>query len=215
MGHTLIDLSAVVCASWYGAPYVGRAVEYTLKYMVDPKRTVVALDMPPYWRGDVFHDYKRGRKPKPDGLHKAMDVARREFEKAQAQVIGVDGFEADDILATAAVLVEKAIIVSSDRDLFQCLREGVVQRLVGHSHDLITADDVRAQYGVPCERWASYRALVGDKSDRLEGVPGIGPKKASRLVAACDDRTLAARFQSFELTRRLALAGGAPIAVWG
>jgi DNA polymerase-1 len=104
-------------------------------------------------------------------------------------VLGAPGFEADDVLATVAAELRaaqrSALVVSGDRDLLQLAHGSVQVHFVGRrGKDAVTYDEaaVRARFGVPPWRLPSFVALMGDHSDNLPGVPGIGLATAKKLL---------------------------------
>jgi DNA polymerase-1 len=97
-------------------------------------------------------------------------------------VFAQDGYEADDIIAAVAFArCKQAVIVSSDKDLLQCLRPGVEVYDVG-AKCVWTGETFHARYGVTPAEWARVKALMGDGSDNVRGVPGVGLTTALRLV---------------------------------
>jgi DNA polymerase-1 len=111
------------------------------------------------------------------------------LERSGGAVLGSPGFEADDVLATVAAGLRAegraALVVSGDRDLLQLAHGSVQVHFVGRrGKDAVTYDEalVRARFGVPPWRLPSYAALVGDASDNLPSVPGIGPATAKKLL---------------------------------
>lgn len=149
-----------------------------------------ARDLPaPTFRHQRYSDYKAGRPPVPDAL-------RPQWARLEALIAGlgvpamaVAGFEADDVLATAARRLAAAgtqvKIVTGDRDLFQVIGPLVSVIFVGARGQKATTLDeaaVVARYGVAPARLPMLSALVGEAADNLIGVAGVGPRTASRLA---------------------------------
>ena len=150
-----------------------------------------ALDAPQAtFRHEGFDQYKAGRPPTPSDLAAQFDRLGELLAALGVPVFRCPGFEADDVLATLAKRARDtataAIVVSGDRDLLQLARAPVRVHFVGaRGKDAKTYDDaaVLARFGVAAEFLPAYVALVGDPSDNLPGVPGIGPSTAAKLLA--------------------------------
>lgn len=143
-------------------------------------------------RRERYPDYKAGRAPTSPDLHPQIDEIRIVLAELGITVLSPAGLEADDVLASAAATAELAgwrcLLATSDKDSFGLITPSVnVMRLVSGLDNAVTMTPARLheQYGVLPQQWLDYCALVGDKSDNLPGVPGIGPKFASRLLAGC------------------------------
>ncbi|HKY40943.1 MAG TPA: 5'-3' exonuclease H3TH domain-containing protein [Polyangiaceae bacterium] len=144
----------------------------------------------PTFRHREFQPYKQQRERAPTPLVEQLRRLDQLLEHVGAPVIGAAGFEADDVLASVAANLRHegrpALIVSGDRDLLQAAHGSVQVHFVGRrGKDAVTYDEaaVRERFGVPPWRLPSFVALVGDASDNLPGVPGIGPGTARRLLA--------------------------------
>ena len=142
-------------------------------------------------RVERYPAYKAGRPPMPDGLSGQL---RRLPEIAAALGVPLHRapaeLEADDVLATAAARSDRALVVSGDRDLLQVVRDGVDLLFVGQraaSHVRYDRAKVIERFGVEPEKLPSITALVGDSSDNLPGVAGVGVKTAARWVAEHGD----------------------------
>jgi DNA polymerase I len=144
----------------------------------------------PTFRHSEFLPYKAQRAPAPTPLVEQLRGLDTLLACFGAPVLGAPGFEADDVLATVASLLRQegrpALVVSGDRDLLQTAHGSVRVHFVGRrGKDALTYDEggVLERFGVPPWRLPSYVALVGDTSDNLPGVPGIGPGTAKKLLA--------------------------------
>jgi DNA polymerase-1 len=143
----------------------------------------------PTFRHRDFQPYKAGRAPTPTPLVEQLRRLDELLERVGGVALGAPGFEADDVLATVAARLRAegrtTLVVSGDRDLLQLAFGSVSVHFVGQrGKDALTYDEaaVRQRFGVPPWRLPSFVALVGDASDNLPGVPGIGPKVAKNLL---------------------------------
>jgi DNA polymerase I len=143
----------------------------------------------PTFRHRDFQPYKAQRAPAPTPLVEQLKELDQLFERLAVPVLGAPGFEADDVLATVAARLRgeqrPALVVSGDRDLLQLAHGSVQVHFVGQrGKEARTFDEaaVRQRFGVPPWRLPALVALVGDASDNLPGVPGIGATIAGRLL---------------------------------
>ena len=162
-----------------------------------PTYGAACLDAPgPTWRHQACWDYKAKRKPKEPELRTFLDVAPDVFRAFGFPVLSMPGFEADDVLASIAAKHD-CTVVSSDKDLIQCLRDGVRiwnprKREVNAPEgawpgDYVTPKDVWEKFGVDLGRDAATKilevqALMGDPTDGIPGARGIGDKSAVALI---------------------------------
>ena len=163
-----------------------------IKVMQDEKPDHIAccLDMAaPLERSETFTEYKSNRSSAPDTFTSQVPLIREVLKVLHIPIYEVPGQEADDIIATIALRAQKddvdVRIVTGDRDFFQLAskRIHVLYNRRGIS-DIVEMDPkaVEARYGVGPERYVDLRALEGDNSDNLPGVPGVGTKTAAKLV---------------------------------
>jgi DNA polymerase-1 len=137
------------------------------------------------FRDELYPAYKATRDAQPEDLSVQIPIVREIVEALSIPILEVPGYEADDVIAT---LVERApaasriAILSTDKDLMQLVSERVTL-LDGVKDRRYGPAEVEARLGVPPERVLDLRALVGDPSDNLPGVKGIGEKGAARLIA--------------------------------
>lgn len=148
-----------------------------------------ALDTGPTFRHREFQPYKAERAPTPTPLVEQLRRLHQLLERTGGGVLGAPGFEADDVLATVAARLRTegrpALVVSGDRDLLQLAHGSVQVLFVGQrGKEPVTYDEaaVLARFGVPPWRLPSLVALLGDTSDNLPGVPGVGPATAKKLL---------------------------------
>lgn len=150
-----------------------------------------ALDAPQAtFRHQQFDGYKAGRAATPTPLAAQFNRLRELLDTLAVPSFCCPGFEADDVLATLAKVAREqdvpAQVVSGDRDLLQLARGSVSVHFVGRRGKdavLYDAAAVLARFGVAAEFLPSYVALIGDPSDNLPGVPGIGGSTAQKLLA--------------------------------
>ncbi|MBV9279156.1 MAG: hypothetical protein JOZ41_03655 [Chloroflexi bacterium] len=160
---------------------------------LEPARIVAAFDVPeiPTFRHDLYPLYQAQRGPlggaESEEFLRQVALAQRSLPPLGIAALTYPGYEADDIMGTlasrGAAAEERAVIVSTDKDLLQLVRPGIEVLVPGkaglHIRD---ADGVRARLGVHPSGVTTYKALAGDPSDNIPGVPGIGARTAIRLV---------------------------------
>ena len=146
----------------------------------------------PAYRYEVYEDYKANRKETPDDLRSQLSLIRDVLAALRIPVVEVEGYEADDVIATLASEAARrglpVLAVTGDRDVLQLVddRAGVRVMMTRRGITDTTVYDeaaVEARYGVPPSRYPDLAALRGDASDNLPGVPGVGEKTAAKLVA--------------------------------
>ncbi len=157
-----------------------------------PNYLAVAFDVKaPTFRHDMFEEYKGTRKPMADELRQQVPVMKEMLNKMGVPIVELPGFEADDLLGTISVLAEakgmEVSIVSGDRDLLQLATEHVQIRIpktkkTGTEIENYYAKDVVERYLVSPKEFIDVKALMGDTSDNIPGVPGIGEKTATALI---------------------------------
>src|SRR5450759_1049808 len=151
-----------------------------------PTHMCVVFDAPgPTFRDQMYAAYKANRPPAPPDLIAQIDLARQAAEAFGSTVLSMPGVEADDVIAT---LVRQAkgedmavVIGSSDKDLMQ-LCSDQVRLLDAVKNRLLGPAEVKEKWGVPPDQLGDVLALMGDASDNVPGIPGIGPKSAAELV---------------------------------
>ncbi|MBW8481103.1 DNA polymerase I [Actinomadura parmotrematis] len=159
-----------------------------------PTHVAVAFDRSePTFRHQAYDEYKAGRAKTPDEFRSQVSLIHEVLDALRIPHLSVAGFEADDVIATLSVQATAAgmdtLIVTGDRDAFQLVddRVTVLYPIRGVS-ELARMDPaaVEAKYGVPPARYRELAALVGESSDNLPGVPGVGPKTAAKWLAKYD-----------------------------
>ncbi|MCC7259594.1 MAG: DNA polymerase I, partial [Alphaproteobacteria bacterium] len=137
------------------------------------------------FRNDIYPEYKAHRPPAPEDLIPQFPLVREATVALGLPAIEMEGFEADDIIATYAKQGREqgfeVVIVSSDKDLMQLITDGVALYDAMKSKRIGEAE-VLEKFGVPPSRVVDAQALIGDSSDNVPGIPGIGPKTAAELI---------------------------------
>ena len=142
------------------------------------------------FRTDFYPDYKAHRPPAPDDLIPQFGLIREAVRAFEIPCLEQNGFEADDLIATyvrqACELGASATIVSSDKDLMQLVNDCVVMYDTMKDRR-IGIPEVIEKFGVPPEKVIEVQALIGDSTDNVPGVPGIGVKTAAQLIGEYGD----------------------------
>lgn len=152
-------------------------------------RIVVCLDpRERNFRTEMYPEYKANREKTPDDLRRQIPIIEEALGLLGIPTVRIEGFEADDLIASYAAEATKdgvrCEIVSGDKDLLQLVGDNTVVRKPGKSGGLDTVDagGVKEGWGVRPDQIGDYLALVGDSSDNVPGVAGIGPKTAIALL---------------------------------
>ena len=207
----LLDSASLLYRAYYGMPDTLLAPDGTpvnairgyldmtarLIGMYSPNRIVACIegDWRPSWRVDIFPDYKANRleedgegEEEPDFLTPQIPILLDLLDEFGIPMVGVDDYEADDVMATFAVKEPGPTrIVTGDRDLFQLVDDKrdvkVVYLAKGLSqHDLVDKAWISRKYAIPGDRYALFAMFRGDPSDGLPGVKGIGEKGAALIA---------------------------------
>ncbi|HNS06828.1 MAG TPA: DNA polymerase I [Anaerolineaceae bacterium] len=154
-----------------------------------PEYLAVAFDTGKTFRNELFPDYKATRAKMPDDLRPQIERIRQMIDAFHLPRLEKEGVEADDVLGSIATqAVEQGLgvkIITGDRDLLQLVNDRIIVNLPGSrlaDAKNYSAADVKEYLGVEPEQVVDYKALVGDTSDNIPGVPGIGPKTAVTLL---------------------------------
>ena len=154
-----------------------------------PEYLAVAFDTGKTFRNELFPDYKATRAKMPDDLRPQIERIRQMIDAFHLPRLEKEGVEADDVLGSIATqAVEQGLgvkIITGDRDLLQLVNDRIIVNLPGSrlaDARNYSAADVKEYLGVEPEQVVDYKALVGDTSDNIPGVPGIGPKTAVTLL---------------------------------
>jgi DNA polymerase-1 len=162
-----------------------------------PTHVAVAFDLSRQtFRTEQYAEYKAGRATTPDEFKGQVSLLHEVLDALRIRYVELDGYEADDIIATLACQARdqgmEVLICSGDRDTFQLVSDEVtvLYPIRGVSElSRMTPDAVEAKYGVPPTRYSDLAALVGETSDNLPGVPGVGPKTAAKWITQHGDLT--------------------------
>src|ERR1700691_1275015 len=143
------------------------------------------------FRTTIYEQYKAHRPPPPEDLIPQFPLVREATRAFGVSCVEMDGFEADDLIATYARLARDAgarvTIVSSDKDLMQLVEDGKVELLDTMKNKRIASAEVMERFGVPPSKVIEVQALAGDSTDNVPGVRGIGVKTAAELINAYGD----------------------------
>ncbi len=201
----LIDGNSLLNRAFYATPVfttkdgqptnaVFGFVKLLLKIISDKKPTylVVAFDMhAPTFRHKMYTDYKAGRKPMPDDLSSQFPILKEVLQIMNIKICEMAGYEADDIIGTLSKRFNvPTYIYTGDRDAYQLVDENtnVCFTKKGVSDLLeLTADNFYDEIGLTPSQIIEYKALMGDKSDHIPGVAGVGEKSAMALLAEYKD----------------------------
>ena len=182
----LIDGHSILNRAFYGVPALTNAkgqhtnavfgflnILFKILDEEKPEYLTVAFDVSaPTFRHEMYKEYKGTRKPMPDELYEQVPMMKEVLQAMGVEIVEQAGFEADDILGTIAKRSEQegmeVTLVSGDRDLLQVAR--------------FLAKDVKDTYQVTPEQFIELKALMGDASDNIPGVPKVGEKTATELM---------------------------------
>ncbi len=198
-----MDGSSLIFRAFFGVPQTNRAPDGTLinavrgfldnlaRIITDRRPRQVAVttdeDWRPDWRVELLPSYKvhRTAEPVPHALEPQIPVIMECLEAVGVDVVGLDDYEAEDIIASLVTKVQPPIeIVSGDRDLFSLIRDREVIVLYPEKGGLAEVDEaeVERRYSIPGRAYGDFAILRGDPSDGLPGLAGVGAKKAADLV---------------------------------
>ena len=204
MNVLVIDGNSILNRAFYGIRLLttkdGRSTNGIYGFMniflklideTKPEAVAVAFDLhAPTFRHNMYDGYKAGRKGMPPELASQMPVLKELLTALGYKILEKEGFEADDILGTVADLCGKddmCYLATGDRDSFQLVRENVTVLLprtkMGTTvTDCYTPEKIMEEYGVTPIQMIDIKALQGDSSDNIPGVPGVGQKTAGELI---------------------------------
>ena len=202
----LIDGHSILNRAFYGVPNLTNSqgkhtnailgfLNIMLRYIEEenPTHLLVAFDRKePTFRHLQYKDYKGNRNPMPDELREQVPVMKEVLSSMEIPVVTQAGIEADDILGTIGVDAVKegleVVTVSGDRDLLQLATDHVKIKIPRTRAGKTVTEDydengVRDLYGVSPGEFIEMKGLMGDSSDNIPGVPGIGEKTAGKIIA--------------------------------
>jgi len=205
----LIDGHAIIHRAFHAVPEglatsKGEAVNATFGFTsilikalteIKPDYIAVAFDRPtPTFRHEQYVEYKAHRPALPDIMRPQFGRIREVVEAFSIPIYEKDGFEADDVLGTLSVQATQqgvhTIIFTGDMDTLQLVNEHVRVLVAKRGISEATEYDeaaVKSRYGLPPNKLTDFKGLVGDKSDNIPGVPGIGEKTAAKLLTDYGD----------------------------
>lgn len=160
---------------------------------VKPDFAAIAFDLKaPTFRHGMYAAYKAGRRPTPEDLLTQMPLAKELAAALGFTCLQMEGYEADDILGTLAAMAEKenceAYLLTGDRDALQLISDRVHVLLATNTETIdMTRERFFEKFGVESTQFVDVKALMGDSSDNIPGVPGIGEKTALKLIAEYGD----------------------------
>ena len=217
----LIDGHSIMSRAFYGIPELTNSqglhtnavygfLNILLKVLDQEQadHMAVAFDVhEPTFRHKMFDAYKGTRKPMPPELHEQIPLMQEVLRSMHIPLLMKGGYEADDLLGTIAKRCQKegveVTIVSGDRDLLQLADEKIKICLPKTAKGVTTVynyypDDVKKEWGVTPLEFIDLKALMGDTSDNIPGVPGLGPKSAEWIIT---------KYHTIEAAHEAALAG--------
>lgn len=202
----LVDGHSILNRAFYGLPDLTNSkgehtnavlgfINIILKVIDEEKPThlAVAFDVHhPTFRHEMFAEYKGTRKGMPEELRSQVPVMKEVLKAMGVTIVEMPGFEADDIIGTLSRVGETSgmdvTVLSGDRDLLQLATENVLIKIPKTKGGKTTvenyyAKDVEDLYGVTPTEFIDMKGLMGDASDNIPGVPGIGEKTASKIIS--------------------------------
>ncbi len=201
----LVDGNNLLFRSYYATAYTGNIMRnrdgfptnglYGFVNMINkivaeenPKYMMVAFDIGKTFRHEKYKDYKGGRRETPEDLKVQFPIAKKILTAMGIKYLECEGYEADDIIGTISSWCDKdpeyeALIVSSDKDLLQLISDETVVKLLKPKDYIIMDKATFIQtYGFEPIKMIDLKALMGDASDNIPGVKGIGEKTAIKLL---------------------------------
>ncbi|MBQ4361442.1 MAG: DNA polymerase I [Lachnospiraceae bacterium] len=175
-----------------GAVYGFLSILFMLLEQQKPDALIVAFDVhAPTFRHDMYTEYKGNRKPMPPELREQIPLMKEVLGAMDVTIVEKEGIEADDVLGSLAVQMaaegNEVVIVSGDRDLLQLADEHVTicipKTKKGTTvYEIYHPQEVKDLYKVTPKEFIDVKALMGDASDNIPGIPGVGEKTASNLI---------------------------------
>lgn len=202
----LIDGHSILNRAFYGIPDLTNAeglhtnavygflnIMFKILEEEQAQYLAVAFDLKaPTFRHKLYEGYKGTRKPMPQELHEQVPVMKEVLSAMGIPIVSREGYEADDVLGTISAQAERAgmevSVISGDRDLLQLATEKIQIRIpktkrTGTEIENYYAKDVLEHYQVTPTQFIDVKALMGDASDNIPGIPGVGEKTATKIIA--------------------------------
>lgn len=199
----LMDGTAFIYRGFYANRHLQRSDGYPTNALVVVTRVILNIlkvEKPEYFvfvmdgkgknfRNEIYPEYKANRETMPEELVSQIEPIKKMVDALGVPKIVAEGIEADDCIASLSARFSRrlpVVIVSGDKDLKQCLNPDVVMWDPASKEDkILTEADFIEESGVRPVQWPDVQALIGDTSDNIPGVPGIGPKTARQIFALC------------------------------
>jgi DNA polymerase-1 len=203
----LVDGNSIIFRAYYATAYPGAKLMQTSQgiytnalfafiNMVDKIKELsfdhilFAFDSKgPTKRHLLYEDYKAGRKEMPEELAQQFDLVYEYLDTVGFHYYNLPGYEADDIIGTLARIAESknylVDIYSSDRDLLQLVTDKTTVNLIKRGMSDVSVYDpkgIKEEFDLECQQMIDFKALTGDPSDNIPGIPGVGPKTAIKLL---------------------------------
>jgi DNA polymerase-1 len=185
-----------------------------------PNYMAIAFDLPaPTQRKLAYSEYKSKRPPTPDPLKVQIPVIKELINLLGIKLLEMPGYEADDLIAYLTQKAKKegfkVKIYSPDKDVLQLVEGSQVVVINPISEEVFDENKVIGKFGVPPQKLADYLALVGDKTDNIEGVKGVGPKTAINLINTFGSvENILARWDEFKKLFPHADKNGLELSYW-
>ena len=152
--------------------------DHTMIACMDTKKELL-------WRKEINSEYKANRNKTADELVCQFKYIEEAIESMNISIFKVDKYEADDVIASLCYQNKEKyeiIVASSDKDMIQLLKYNNVQIYNPQKKEFITTEQCIEKYGIKPEQFTFYQSLVGDTSDNIMGIKGVGPKTATKIV---------------------------------
>ncbi len=205
MGYMIIDGNSIINRAFYATPPLTNSkgvhtngvygfLNIYFKFLAEenPEGAAVAFDLrAPTFRHKMFDGYKASRKGMPDELASQMPILKDVLQKMNITCLSLEGYEADDIIGTVSKMCEeekkKCTIITGDRDSFQLINDYVTVKLPstkkGHTETTVyDKEKILECYNLSPLELIDVKALMGDSSDNIPGVAGVGEKTAVKLI---------------------------------
>ncbi len=186
--NPLTDSNGVNISAYYGffSTLLSLMTSYRMDYIA------IAMDEKvPTFRHEMYPEYKATRDKAPEDLHAQVPMIKETLEKINIKALSVERYEADDVIATLSRIAEKneieTVIVTGDKDLMQLVGKHVTALRPPKKNELkykiMQENDVFEEYGVKPSQILDYLSIIGDKTDNVPGIKGLGEKGAAKLLS--------------------------------
>jgi DNA polymerase-1 len=221
----LIDSFSLIFRAYYANMKLKNGAAFTFTRMLlallrqhEPSHIACVFDTPePTFRHEMYQEYKANRAEMPEDLRQQIPIIKKLVRSLNVPIVELPGFEADDVMGTMAIAAANqrlpVAIVSPDKDLLQLVNDGLGIKVLNNRDGEVWIDRaaVKERFGVWPEQVVDYLTLVGDASDNVKGVPGIGEKGARLLLEAHPTlESLLASKESLKPKQRSGLEEAAP-----